>query len=73
MPVEVINQNSRLRLRFINDILDGREQLMSRTYSGVKTDAEDSQVFNAANALGMLQTKPVKSIIRTEEKELIEA
>ncbi|RQD66801.1 MAG: DUF1659 domain-containing protein [Tindallia sp. MSAO_Bac2] len=73
MPVEITNQSSRLRLRFINDIVDGREQLMSRTYSGVKTDAEDSQVFTAAQALGELQIKPVKNIIRTEEKELIQA
>lgn len=72
MPVEIANQSSRLRLRFINDIADGREQLMSRTYSGIKTEAEDSQVLNAAQILSGLQTKPVKTIIRTEEKELIE-
>ncbi|SDY99177.1 MULTISPECIES: DUF1659 domain-containing protein [Tindallia] len=72
MPVEIANQSSRLRLRFINDIVDGREQLMSRTYSGIKTEAEDSQVLNAAQILSGLQTKPVKTIIRTEEKELIE-
>ena len=73
MPVEITNQSSRLRLRFINEIVDGRERLMSRTYSGVKTDAEDSAVFQAAQELTNLQLKPVKNIIRTEEKELIEA
>lgn len=73
MPAEIINQQSRLRMRFVNEIVDGKEQLMSRTYSGVKEAATDTDVLTAAQQLGMLQTKTVKHVIRTDEKELIEA
>jgi len=73
MPAEIINQQSRLRMRFVNAIVEGKEQLMSRTYSGVKETAADDDVLAAAQQLGTLQTKPVKHVIRTDEKELIEA
>ncbi len=73
MPTEIINQSSSLRMRFVNDIVDGRERLISRTYSGLKQDAADGEVFTAAQHLGNLQTKIVKHVIRTDEKELIEA
>ena len=73
MPTEIINQSSSLRMRFVNEIVDGRERLISRTYSGLKQEAIDGDVFTAAQQLGNLQTKIVKHVIRTDEKELIEA
>ncbi len=73
MPAEIINQNSRLRMRFGEEVVDGKERLISRSYSGVKEAATDTDLLTAAQQLGMLQTKPVKHVIRTDEKELIEA
>ncbi len=73
MPTEIINERSSLRMRFVDEIVDGNERLISRTYSGLKQDANDGDVFTAALELGNLQTKIVKHIIRTDEKELIEA
>ena len=70
---EIINQQSRLRLRFVDRIEDGREYLISRTFSGVKEDAADAALLEAAVHLGSLQLKEVKHVIRTDEKELIEA
>lgn len=70
---EIINQQSRLRMRFVDRVEDGREYLISRTYSGVKDDADDADLLIAAQQLGSLQMKEVKHVIRTDEKELIEA
>ncbi len=73
MPVEIINQQSRLRMRFVDDVVDGRERLVSRTYSGVREDAQDGDLLAVAQDLGSLQTKVVKHVIRADEKELIQA
>ena len=73
MPTEIINQQSRLRMRFIDGIVDGRERLISRTYSGVKEDAADGDLLTAAQQLGNLQVKEVKHVIRTDEKEIVQA
>ena len=73
MPIEIINQSSRLRMRFVDDIVDGQERLITRSYSGVREEAEDGALLTAAQQLASLQLKEVKHIFRTDEKELIEA
>ncbi len=73
MPTEIINQQSRLRMRFVDSVVEGRERLVSRTYSGVKETASDSDLLTVANELSDLQLKPLKHVIRTDEKEIIEA
>lgn len=73
MPVNIINQSSRIRLRFIDGVDgEGKEKLVSRTYSNVKADADDSDVYAIAVDMAGLQTKPLKTVVRTDEKELVE-
>lgn len=73
MPTEIVNQQSRLRLRFVDRVEDGREYLMSRTYSGVKETAADENLMQAAMQLSGLQVKPLKHVVRTDEKEIVQA
>ncbi len=73
MPVNIINQSSRVRLRFIDGLDgEGREKLSSRTYSNLKTDAVDEDVYAVAVDMAGLQEKPLKTVVRTDEKELVE-
>ena len=73
MGVEILNPYARLQLRFVDSVVDGRERLMSRSFSGVKVDATDEVVFQAAMILGGLQLKPLKHVNRLEGKELVQA
>ena len=73
MGVEILNPYARLQLRFVDSVVDGRERLMSRSFSGVKVDATDAVVFQAAMILGGLQLKPLKHVNRLEGKELVQA
>lgn len=68
-----MNQSSRLRLRFVDGVDgDGRERLVSRTYSNIKAEAGDEDVYAVAVDMATLQTKSLKTIIRTDERELVE-
>ncbi|MBU5676648.1 DUF1659 domain-containing protein [Alkaliphilus sp. MSJ-5] len=73
MPVNIINQSSRIRLRFIDGVDgEGKEKLVSKTYSNVKGDADDSDIYAVAVDMARLQTKSLKTVVRTDEKELVE-
>ncbi|SDY22361.1 DUF1659 domain-containing protein [Tindallia californiensis] len=61
-----------LQLRFIDSIVDGAERYMTRTFSGIKAEAEDSAVLAVAYHLMQLQTKNIKTITRIERAEIIE-
>jgi hypothetical protein len=70
---ERINETCAMQLRFINAIVDGREQLVSRTFNGVKLTATDDNLLLAAYQLAMLQIKTLKHVNRVDRTELIEA
>lgn len=70
---ERINETGQMQMRFVVDIVDGNERLMTRTFSGVKKAATDDAVLLTAMQLGQLQTKIVKHVLRINRAELIEA
>ncbi|ABR46944.1 hypothetical protein Amet_0719 [Alkaliphilus metalliredigens QYMF] len=73
MPINIMNETSRVRLRFVDRIdEEGRERLVTRTYSNVKPEAADEALYNASATIVGLQSKPLKTIIRADEKELVE-
>ena len=70
---ERMNETCQMQLRFINAIVDGKEQLVSRTFSGVKLTATDDNLLLAAYQLAMLQVKTLKHVNRVDRAELVEA
>ncbi|MCC5909574.1 MAG: DUF1659 domain-containing protein [Clostridiaceae bacterium] len=71
MAIRTVGASSRLRLQFIEGLDDeGKETLSSRSYSNVKPEAEDEAVYNVAIEISGLQEKPVKAVLRTDEKEI---
>ncbi len=70
---ERINEAGNIQLRFVDAIVEGKEMLLTRTYSGVKVAATDDACYNTAVALASLQTKPLKHMYRGEKAELIES
>lgn len=73
MPVNIMNESSRLRLRFVDSVDGfGKEKLVNKTYSGVKAQATDEDLYAVAVDMATLQTKSLKTIIRTDEKEIVE-
>ncbi|NMB32730.1 MAG: DUF1659 domain-containing protein [Clostridium sp.] len=48
---------------------DGKDVTTTRTFSGVKPNADDEDLYEFLNALIDLQKNPVISIIRTTKKQ----
>jgi hypothetical protein len=50
----------------------GQPLLRTRSFSGVKVDAVDTDLFDVAQAIAALQQYPINSIRRVDDGELIE-
>ncbi|NMB01951.1 MAG: DUF1659 domain-containing protein [Firmicutes bacterium] len=73
MAVEKNAVGTRLQLRVsIGSDGEGREILRTRTYSNVKTDAEDQGLYDVAMGLVDLQENEVKEIHRIDDVILME-
>ncbi len=74
MPVDVIPVTSRLQLR-LNTGLDENLNPVFRTrsFSNVKTGADNEELFELAQEIGSLQVHTIDSVRRLDEVELEEA
>ncbi|HHY91171.1 MAG TPA: DUF1659 domain-containing protein [Clostridiales bacterium] len=74
MPVNVTLENSKLKVTFSKGVDgNGREIRQTKTFSNIKPDATDEDVYAVADALIGLQEYPVVSVGRVDEKEITEA
>lgn len=67
MAVISVKEKTSLRLELDNGIVDGNQRVLSKTFSKVKTTAEDEDLHGTAVILGSLQNKDVLNIRRIEE------
>lgn len=71
MSVITDAKDSRLRLIFqLEDDEDGKPVFKTKTFSNIKSEAEDQAVFNVADILGDLQEHPTASIERVNTMTL---
>ena len=71
MPVSVVSETSRVRVRLVESIDDnGNEKLSTRTFGNVKPDVDNETLYNVMLDILALQEKPVNSIFRVKEEEL---
>lgn len=73
MNVEAINLSSRLQLRLITGYENGHPVVRTRTYSNVKTDANNDAVHGVAQQMLGLQVHDLDMIRRINEVELVES
>ena len=72
MPVNIMNQSSRVRLRFVEGVDgEGKEKLSTKSYSNVRNPVTDEDLYAVAVDMAGLQEKPLKAVIRTDEKEIV--
>ena len=72
MAVKVGNNPAGLRLKFDlgKDLLTGKTKVKSRTFSNVKHDASNEDVYEVASALQSLQEYPVIEIAKIDNTTL---
>ncbi|NMB07080.1 MAG: DUF1659 domain-containing protein [Tissierellia bacterium] len=72
MAIRTIKENTRLKLE-LDGGMDGDKQIIkSKTFSRVKPEADNEDLYQVALSLGGLQALPVEKIKRLEEVQLLE-
>ncbi|MGL5330559.1 MAG: DUF1659 domain-containing protein [Peptostreptococcaceae bacterium] len=72
MAVVVTNNPTGLRIKFNlgTDPETNKAIIRSRTYSNVKSDADDQDIFDVANVIGSLQKSPIVEVARIDNSTL---
>lgn len=72
MAVEAVVKSVKLQIRYLGQVLNGRQTYITKTYSKVKPEASDQDIYDVAGTIAGLQTNAVYSISKAEDSELIE-
>ncbi len=72
MAVINLPSPSRLQLRLLVGIEEGREIFRLRTFGNVKPDTTDEDFMEVAQALGGLQIHEVNAVRRVDQSDLVE-
>ncbi|MFY9115146.1 MAG: DUF1659 domain-containing protein [Dethiobacteria bacterium] len=71
MPVSTEMTTTRLQMVLIQGYDDeGKPVLRTRTYSNIKTDAENESIFNLAQNFSTLQVHELEKVVRVDETRL---
>lgn len=68
MPVQGIPQASQVKLK----LNVGNNRFVFRTFSNIKPNASDQNVYDVAVALANLQSLPLVGVFRENDEELVE-
>ncbi|HHV38342.1 MAG TPA: DUF1659 domain-containing protein [Tepidimicrobium sp.] len=72
MAIVGIKESVRLKLELDGGMDGNRQIIKSKTYSRIKPDAEDEDLYEVAASLVGLQTLPLSKVKRLEEIHLLE-
>lgn len=71
MAIINIKEKTNLKLELDGGIVDEKQKTISKTFSKIKTDALDEELYETAVALGSLQKKDILNVKRIEEMQLM--
>lgn len=72
MAVTGIKDNVRLKLELDGGMVGDRQIIKSKTFSKVKPEAEDEELYQVAISLAGLQILPISKVKRLEEIQLLD-
>lgn len=70
--MEIKNRKEKISMKLVlnNGLVDGVEKFKTKTYNKIKTDALDSDIFQAGTVIGNLHSKNVEELLKIEESSL---
>ena len=71
MATVSVKEKTNLKLELDGGIVDEKQKIIMKSFSKVKTDALDEEVYDTALALQGLQQKDLLGVKKTEEVRLI--
>lgn len=72
MAIENLKERTTLRLQFDGGVVDGKQKVITKSFSQIKTTASDEELYNTANAIAHLQNKNLMFIKKVEVSSLWE-
>lgn len=72
MAISTLKEKVVLRLELDGGIVAGRQRITPKSYSTIKTDATDENLYNVATTIADLQEKDLLKVKRVETTNLIE-
>lgn len=72
MAIENLKERTTLRLEFDGGMVDGKQKLIPKSFSQIKTTASDDELYNTATALANLQNKDLMKVKKIEVSSLWE-
>lgn len=73
MAVNAMVKNVKLQIKYLGEVLDGKQTYISKTYGKVRPEASDQDIYDVAGIIAGLQANAVFSISKAEDSELVEA
>lgn len=70
MAVESIKDKVVLRLEYDGGEFDGKTKVIKNSYSKIKIDSLDAELYDVATAIAGLQTKELLNVVRNDEMSL---
>jgi hypothetical protein len=72
MAINTVREKVVLRLELDGGIVAGKQKISPKSYSQIKNDAMDENLYNAATTLAGLQQKDLLNVKRIETTNLIQ-
>jgi hypothetical protein len=70
MAIEVMAEKKTLKLELDAGLVDGKQKISSKSYSNVKLDSTDDNIYASGEALAGLQTLPLMKVKKVEESTI---
>lgn len=70
--MKINNRKEKISMKLVlnTGLVNGVEKFKTKTYNKIKTDAQDSDIFQAGTILSNLHSQDVEKILKTEESTL---
>lgn len=72
MAIETVKEKISLRLELDGGIVNGKQKIHPKSFTQIKTTAEDQNLYDAATAIASLQEKSLLKVQRVETTTLTE-
>lgn len=72
MAVNAMVKGVKLQIKYLGPVVDEKQTYISKTYSKVRPEALDQDIYDVAGIIAGLQTNGVFSIGKAEDSELVE-
>lgn len=73
MAINTLKEKLVLKLELDGGIVAGKQKINSKSFSAIKTEATDENLYNTATTLASLQEKDLMKVKKVETTNLIQA